>query len=408
VTTSAASPAGVRHVSAPALTRLDEVPRHQVAQPFAVVANESVHWSDGFYFTLGSRDGAVGLFSALRLYANTDVMDAFVCVTAGGLQRNVRASRRLRGMDAGATIDDLVCGPIEVDIVEGLVRLRTVCRHDGLAMDLDWVGLHPARLEEPVVRWGAGRKLAERQNFDQVCAVTGWIEVEGTRLDVDPSGWVGVRDHSWGIGQTGGPPSRAIAPLLPDEQPQGFALRQWVWMQLGDVADPSTPARFLFWQCHRSAAGELTMFEGGVLDAAGGFEPFAGIEHEGLVRTGRRLVSGTVVLRDWDGGMRRVGFELTSGPVYLQGGGYWQGWDDGRGRGSYRGESVVEADLGADAWDVGADPSRIADPRGLVRERPDGWAEAFGRCWDADRPDDTAWHGFGHLETVFAGDTWDD
>ena len=35
------------------LTRMDEYPRHQVGGTFDSVVSDSVHWNDGFYFTLG-------------------------------------------------------------------------------------------------------------------------------------------------------------------------------------------------------------------------------------------------------------------------------------------------------------------------------------------------------------------
>jgi hypothetical protein len=389
-----------RPLPCPPLSRLDEWPRHQSALPFSAIASDSVHWSDGFYFTLGSRDGVVALFLSLRLYANTDVMDAFVCVSVRDVdgvarQRNVRWSRRLRGTDEGATIDDLVCGPFSVEILRGLAVLATRCDDERVKVDLTWVGLHEPYLEDPVVRWGAGRKLVERQNFDQVCTVSGTIEVEGRAFTVDDENWVGVRDHSWGIGSTGGPPAAVVAPLLAHERPRAFALRQWVWMQTAD--------RLVFWQCHRDAEGVLTMFEGAVLPRHGGtWRPLKSVTHERLDRSGMRMTTGEVTVHDSDGPPVRLGIELVSPPVYLQGGGYWQGWNDGRGRGVFRGESIGEADVGADAWDVSSDPSRIGDPRGVVRERPDGWAEAFGRCWRLDDPTDVAWAGFGHLETVFA------
>ena len=57
------------------LTQMDEYPRHQVGGTFDSVVSDSVHWNDGFYFTLGDEASGATLFSAIRLYPNTDVID---------------------------------------------------------------------------------------------------------------------------------------------------------------------------------------------------------------------------------------------------------------------------------------------------------------------------------------------
>ncbi len=82
-------------------------------------------------------------------------------------------------------------------------------------------------------------------------------------------------------------------------------------------------------------------------------------------------------------------------PIYLQGGGYWQGFDDGLGRGVYRGDDHGEGEV----WDV-SDHSRVGDLNGLLRPRPDAWAETFAVVENLDDP---AERGLGHLECVIAG-----
>ena len=229
------------------LTRLDELPRHQTGMTFDLVASQSPHWSDGYYFTLGDDQGDVAFFSGLRLYANNDVMDAFTCIASRGRQYNMRCSRRLR-----PRIDDLDCGSMSVEIIEGLRRLRTRAAPNpyGIRYDLLWDGFTPCYNEAYERVFAEGRMIGERSNYDQVCHVTGWLEFAGRRHEVDADHWVGVRDHSWGVGGTGGPAMQAAAPLRPGE---AIGLRQWVWFKLRD--------RAIFWQFHRNAAGRLTKFE---------------------------------------------------------------------------------------------------------------------------------------------------
>lgn len=370
------------------LTEADEWPRHQVARTFDMVVSDSPHWSDGFYFTASDETGAASLYTAVRLYANTDVMDGYACVHLDGRQHNLRWSRRLR-----PAIDDLTVGPLRVDILEPLRRLRTVCGPNpyGITYDLTWTGLHEPYLEGYVERYAGGRLTAQRCNYDQCCDVEGQLTVAGRQFEVTPQSWVGVRDHSWGLGRTGGPRAPSAAPQPPGAGQSGFAVRQWVMARL--------PRRVVFWQLHTDDAGRVTMFESRVLPRDGGpawsYVGLASLDLR-LVPGHRRLRAGTIALHRPDGGTDRFALTVVGGPVYLQGGGYWEGFDDGLGRGVYRGDDHGEGET----WDVSS-PSQVVDPNGLFRARPDDYAETFGRVTNLADPTET---GTGHLECVIAGD----
>ena len=109
--------------SAGRLTRMDEYPRHQIGGTFDAVVSDSVHWNDGFYFTLGDEETGASLFAAIRLYPNTDVIDGFACVTVDGQQHNARFSRRLRPHN-----DDIAVGPLALRILEPLSTDRKSTR----------------------------------------------------------------------------------------------------------------------------------------------------------------------------------------------------------------------------------------------------------------------------------------
>ena len=181
------------------LTRMDEYPRHQVGGTFDSVVSDSVHWNDGFYFTLGDADTGTSLFAALRLYPNTDVLDGFACVIADGRQHNARWSRRLR-----PAIDDLAVGSLRLEILEPLARLRLSCADNasGISFDLDWAGLHEPYLEDRIVRYSGGRKVYDRTNFDQCCAVSGTITV----------GWPHPGGHAGHVGRRALPTPRGPRP----------------------------------------------------------------------------------------------------------------------------------------------------------------------------------------------------
>ena len=372
------------------LTKMDEWPRHQAGGTFDVVVDGSPHWSDGFYFTTGDDAGEVAFFMGFRLHSNNDVLDAFTCISSDGKQHNMRWSRRLR-----PAIDDLVCGPFRVDIIEGLRTLHVSAAENelGISFDLRWDGFAPPYNEERVQTIINGRLHSDRSNYDQCSLVTGWIAFDGRRVEVD--GWTGVRDHSWGLGNnTGGPRSAVVAPPPRSETPAQPGHRQWCVFRMRD--------RVVFWQFHHSAAGVYTKFESQCMFPYGDDSlPFAytAISHEArwVEADGhpvRRLAEATVSLTRPDRGVERYLVETISNPVYLQGGGYFGGYDDGLGRGVYRGDLISEGEV----WDV-SHPVNVVEPKGWTLNRY-SYAETWGRCTNLDDPTDS---GTGHLESVVLG-----
>jgi hypothetical protein len=370
------------------LTKFDEWPRHQTGGTFDVVVDGSPHWSDGYYFTTGSPDGSTTLFVGFRLYANTDVLDAFAVVSAGGLQHNVRWSRRLR-----PRIDDLDCGPFRVEIVEPLrtVRVELGPNPFGVEFDLTWHGVAAPYNEERLITILNGRLHSDRSNYDQCGRVDGWLALDGERHPV--TDWTGVRDHSWGIGNhTGGPRPSAIAPDPNPPAPRG--LRQWCVFRM--------PDRVLFWQFHSPADGGYSKFESHCAFNYG--DPrndivYSGIEHamewetEGG-RPLRRARRSTITLTRPDGSTERYRVESISQPVYLQGGGYHGGFDDGLGRGVYRGDDHAEGEV----WTIDH-PTRVGEPKGW-KLHPEAYAEQWASCTNLDDPED---RGTGHFECVVFG-----
>ena len=78
------------------LLGIDEYPFHQITETFAAVGGSDPSWNDGHYVCGADQAGTVAFTSNVRLYANNDVLDGFVCLRHEGRQYNVRVSRRLR------------------------------------------------------------------------------------------------------------------------------------------------------------------------------------------------------------------------------------------------------------------------------------------------------------------------
>ena len=387
------------------LTELDEWPRHQTIDTFDMVANPSPGWSDGYWHCVGDPAGEVNLITALRLYHNTNVIDAYAILSTGeGKQYNVRATRRLR-----PNIDELRVGPFTQEIIRGLRTLRLGLEenpHD-VSFDIHWESTAPPYDECAGVRsWLDGRLVGERSNLVQVGDLSGWIKAGGREYRFGAAdGWAGAKDHSWGQANTGEgeQPNRHAAPAEGRRSRWGSPGARW-WSLV------RFPDRSLFLSFRHGADGAITAAGTGGGDLPGrvhsrvdyrygsGRDGWAHTDIEVLETEFEdgfpRLKRARLDLTRPDGGLDRFLLETVSKPVYMQGGGYWGGWDDRLGRGVYRGD-VVEGEV----WDV-SHPVIVRDLKGAeVKQRPGGhYAELYTRYTNLDDPADV---GLGLQECVF-------
>jgi hypothetical protein len=198
------------------LSPLDDYPVHQVAEPIRNVATSDRNFYDRYYFNMHGCSGELFLVAGMGQYPNLGVQDAFVAVLHDGIQRVVRASREL-----GADRMDTRVGPIRVEILEGLRRLRVVCEpnESGIELDATWNGaIHP--FQEP----RHYRRQLERITFDtmrmaQTGHWTGTLRLLDQTFDLTPDRWWGTRDRSWGVRPVGEPEPPGIAS---SKEPSGF------------------------------------------------------------------------------------------------------------------------------------------------------------------------------------------
>ncbi|SEF93620.1 hypothetical protein SAMN04489712_102563 [Thermomonospora echinospora] len=184
------------------LSPLDDYPIHQVPEVMRHTGTSDRNFYDRYYFNCFPTSGEAMLIVGLGQYPNLGVTDAFALLRRGPLHRVVRASREL-----GADRMDTRIGPLRVEVVEGLRRLRVVLEDNehGLAFDLTWDAAVPAQLEPPhFVRWQE-RVVFDSRRLAQTGQWTGSITVDGEVLEVTPDLWWGCRDRSWGIRPVGEP-----------------------------------------------------------------------------------------------------------------------------------------------------------------------------------------------------------
>ena len=200
------------------LTRADDWPIHQTAEPIAHAGTDRNFYDRYFFNGYSAEAGDDRMFAlAFGVYPQLGIADAAFCWMAGGRQMNLHASRWL-----GAERTELAVGPVRLVVEEPLQRLRLLvdAPGEGVRADIVFTG-RSFPVEEPrFTRTIGTRTLLDYTRLTQNGGYEGWLEVDGERVDV--AGWVGTRDRSWGVRPVG---ARDPQPSAHDQPPQFF----WLW-----------------------------------------------------------------------------------------------------------------------------------------------------------------------------------
>lgn len=314
------------------ISPMDEYLAHQTSETFDHVATSDRNFYDRFYFNCHPSSDELFLVAGLGQYPNLGVTDAFVSVSHDDLHTVVRASREL-----GSNRLDTSVGPIRVEILEGLARLRVVCEPNewGLACDLTFTGTVPAIEEPKTFRRQYGRVTSDVSRFAQVGVWEGELEVAGRSYSVTPDRWKGARDRSWGIRPVGEPEPPGIRVKDFAAGTHGF-FHQWLPMQFDDFV-----IKVQFDELHDGTRIQEESVKVYNLGSGRPDEPMGRPEIDITYVPGTREIERAVLrLTRPDGEVRTV----TSTPLrtlYLKAGtGYMphEGW----GHGYYQGPSKVE------------------------------------------------------------------
>lgn len=184
------------------LSPLDDLPIHQTSQPMRVVHTSDSNFYDRYYFNLFQQDTDLFVTAGIGQYPNLGVADAFVAATVGDRQYVLRASR-----DLGEDRMNTAVGPISVQVIEGLkrLRLRADANDGALELDVVWTPSIPAFLEARHVNRRGARITTETSRFAQTGYWDGHLRIGDTVHEVTPDRWWGGRDRSWGIRPVGDP-----------------------------------------------------------------------------------------------------------------------------------------------------------------------------------------------------------
>lgn len=208
------------------LTPLDDYPIHQVAEVMRHVGTSDRNFYDRYYFNCHRCSPDLFLAAGLGQYPNLGVVDAFAVVATGGRHHVVRASREL-----GEDRMDTSVGPFRVEVLEGLRRLRVTLAPNewDLDFDLTFEGGIPATREPRHLVRQQGRVVFDSVRLAQTGRWSGRLRAAGVTHDVEPDGWWGFRDRSWGVRPVGEPEPPGIRAT---EMPSFF----WIYapMQFAD------------------------------------------------------------------------------------------------------------------------------------------------------------------------------
>lgn len=172
---------------------LDEYPVHQVPLSMRYVATSDRNAYDRCIFHVLDHEGRALLILGLGVYPNAGVTDAYATLRVGDTLHAVRASDAL-----GEDRMRLAVGPLRIEVVEPLRRLRLTCDDDELSYDITWTADFPALWEPHHLQRRGARLTLEGRRFVQAGGVQGVVRAGGAEFRVTPAEWTGTRDRSWG------------------------------------------------------------------------------------------------------------------------------------------------------------------------------------------------------------------
>ena len=162
---------------------------------------------------------------------------------------------------------DSSVGPIRVEVLEGLKRLRVVVEPNewGIEADLTWDGAMPAYLEPRHFFRRYGRVMFDTSRFAQTGRWNGTLQVGGETFEVTPDRWWGTRDRSWGVRPVGEAEPAGIRAAINDL----FAFWNYAPMQFDDFS--------ILYLVQEDADGEREIEEAARI----WHDPARGVEHLG-------------------------------------------------------------------------------------------------------------------------------
>lgn len=367
-----------------ALTPADEFFNHQIVNTHATVVTGDRSWTEKVWFTLMRKDASLQASFGLGKYPNRNIIDGFAGVQQGTRQRTVRASRVLSRRS-----DEMAVGPLCYEVIEPFKTLRIAVETneaENFAFDLTFDATMPAFFENRDVVIAGGRTASDVIRYHQAGTVSGWIEMDGERIAVDPEEWYGFRDHSWGVREHVGLDPADLVPghLAPTGAAKSGRDYHFNWL-VSQIARPDgTLYELAYYFRDFGGEGPPQFLTGYINEGDGGQTPILhlfpemtyrngdraamyGRIHVFVAGTGREIVERVFAIEAIDSEM---GFRLLPG-MY----GEWKGQIHG----SFKGEDFLDGEC---IDDVNAAQKTSDNYRWQIRDRPvrirEGANEGYG------------------------------
>ena len=184
------------------LTKFDDYPIHQIAEPLAHTASSDRNVYDRYWFNGYDRDAEFYFAVGMGLYPNRGVLDCGFSIVRDGEQHSFHGSRRAPGEPSDTTV-----GPFSIEIVEPMRSARVWLgpNETGIECDLLFTA-RTACVEEGRQKMHAGtRVIFDVTRFAQFGRWQGEIKYDGKTVRVDAERVLGTKDRSWGIRPVGEP-----------------------------------------------------------------------------------------------------------------------------------------------------------------------------------------------------------
>jgi hypothetical protein len=161
--------------------------------------------------------------------------------------------------------------------------------------------------------------------YHQIGVASGWVEVDGSRVEIAADQWISIRDHSWGLRPGVGKP-------IPGLPRGGRKIKQmfmtWLPMTL-TRADGSAYSLFVMYQEERGDGFTEIRCQAEQQNTDGTSHRFPSVEQDlHFQDDNRRFMRGTITLIDTDGTKRPLTVTAARPTGFHLGTGGYYGWND--------------------------------------------------------------------------------
>lgn len=358
------------------LIGLDERLNHQIVDTFASTATSDHSWTEKIWSAIVRKDGALAIDFGLGRYHNRGILDGWAGVSRGATQWTVRGNRELRDDPTVTTV-----GPLTYEIIEPLRKVRYVLERNSvqpIAYDITFTAEMPPFFEDRhKQRERDGLRIgSDVIRYHQIGTPSGWVEIEGERIEVRPDEWTEYRDHSWGTRLDVGAHNPDIKPSADfGDVKFGAGEFELIWSPFMLRSPDGAKVAYHFY--YQTRQGRIFYSSGYRNHPDGKQEKVARVRPELRFddRT-RRLLGGKVHFDMLQGGTHTVSVEVPGKSGVHLGPGLYLGFD-GKKHGSWKGPLEVDGEKFDNTLDV-TTLKRIRQLRDCPIKVSEGDATGYG------------------------------